>query len=127
MKKIWAILLGMIGLGTSASAQTSYKNLNVAAFEQLIHADSVQIVDVRTPAEYAAGHVENAILVNVQDPQFAHNADSLLDKHKMLAVYCRSGHRSAIASAALAAKGYKVTNLQGGILAWIEEKKPVVK
>lgn len=32
MKKIWAILLGMIGLGTSASAQTSYKNLNVAAF-----------------------------------------------------------------------------------------------
>ena len=31
------------------------------------------------------------------------------------------------ASAALVAKGYKVTNLQGGILAWIEEKKPVVK
>ncbi len=127
MKKLFTVLLGMIGFGTSMSAQTTYNNVKVAAFEQLIHTDSVQIVDVRTPEEYQEGHIAHAILVNMRDPQFAQRADSLLDKTKPLAVYCRSGHRSAIASAALVEKGYKVTNLLGGFLAWVEEQKPVEK
>ena len=54
-------------------------------------------------------------------------AQAKLPKDKTIAVYCRSGRRSANAAGKLADVGYKCVNLKGGILAWKEANMPVIK
>ena len=63
------------------------------------------IVDVREPAEYAAGHVEGAI--NVPLSVLAGQVESLKKQDKVVVTYCRSGIRSAIARQRLLAGGLK--------------------
>jgi rhodanese family protein len=65
--------------------------------------------------------------LNVQDSTFKSQALAKLDKAHPCAVYCRSGKRSALAASVLAAEGMKVTNLLGGIIAWVEAGKPTTK
>lgn len=127
MKKLFTLLLGMLGFGLNTSAQSAYKNMKVADFAQYITSDSVQLVDTRTLEEYEEGHLPKSILINVQDSAFLIQARAKLDKSKPVAVYCRSGKRSAAASALLSKEGFQVTNMLGGILAWIEAEKPIVK
>lgn len=87
-----------------------------------------QILDVRTREEFAAGHLQNARLIPWTDPDFAQRAKNELDPTKPLLVYCRSGRRSAEASAALAKLGFKnLRHLDGGILAWSRDGRPLVK
>ena len=54
-------------------------------------------------------------------------ADDLLNKEQPVAVYCRSGRRSRTAADLLVKKGYKVYNLDKGILNWIEEGREIEK
>lgn len=58
------------------------------------------------------------ININVMDDSFASMADSLLQKSKPVALYCRSGKRSKKAAAILSEKGYKVVELGKGFNAW---------
>ena len=76
-------------------------------------ADGRTVIDVRTPEEYAAGHVDGATLVNFQDPGFA-DAIAELDPEVDYVVYCRSGNRSAQAATQMRAIGLDVTD--GGAL-----------
>lgn len=76
-------------------------------------ADGRTVIDVRTPEEYAAGHVDGATLVNFQDPGFA-DAIGELDPEVDYVVYCRSGNRSAQAATQMRAIGLDVTD--GGAL-----------
>ena len=62
MKKILTFLLAVIGL-TSACGHSNYENTNVEGFAELIADSSVVILDVRTAAEYADGHIKGAILI----------------------------------------------------------------
>jgi rhodanese-related sulfurtransferase len=71
------------------------------------------VVDVRTPEEFAAGHIEGAALIDVQDPSFADEIAGL-DDSVTYVVYCRSGNRSAAAAAQMEAVG--LTVLDGGAL-----------
>jgi len=93
----------------------------------MIEGDDVQLVDVRTQQEFDAGHLAGAVLIDVKQDGFIDRAVGQLDAARPVAVYCRSGRRSADAAAQLAARGYRVTNLEGGILAWQQASKPVVK
>lgn len=118
MKKIIALLLGLLGLTTNASAQSdSIKTVDAAQFAEFIKSDSVFLVDVRTAEEYAAGHIANAKNIDVLKSDFKNNA-STLPKNKQIAVYCRSGKRSLVAANILAKMGYKVINLRGGWMEW---------
>lgn len=67
----------------------------------------VVIIDVRTPEEFAAGHVDGAL--NIPYEQIANGIKSVkgLKKDQSVLLYCRSGRRSAIAKAALEKEGYK--------------------
>jgi carboxyl-terminal processing protease len=86
------------------------------------------LVDVRTPAEYKEGHLKGAINIDVKDSlTFMNKAKEMLPKDKTVMVYCRSGRRSADAAGKLAAEGYFVFNLEGGIVAWKEAGKETVK
>lgn len=125
MKKILTILLAAIGLNTACSQ--NFDNTNVKEFAELISDSSVIILDVRTADEYAEGHIRGAILIDQNKSDFVEQVKAKLPTEKIIAVYCRSGRRSANAASLLAKEGYKLVNLKGGILAWIKENQPVTK
>ena len=81
------------------------------------------LIDVRTPEEYAHGHIEGAVLMNVMDEdKFADGIASLSSEHTYY-IYCRSGRRSQSAALQMAQKGLKVLDLQGGYNAWQKAEK----
>jgi rhodanese-related sulfurtransferase len=73
------------------------------------------LLDVRTPGEHAVDAIEGSHLLPVQELSFRTGE---LPRDKEIVVYCRVGNRSAFAAAHLARLGYRVRNLEGGILAW---------
>jgi phage shock protein E len=67
------------------------------------------VIDVRTPAEYSAGHVEGALNIDVEDASFQ-SAISTLDPDVTYLVYCRSGRRSAVAKGVMEQIGLTVVD-----------------
>lgn len=126
MKKIITCLLTVLGL-TSACGQGKYENVDVKGFAELIADSSVVILDVRTANEYAGGHIQGAINIDYYQSDFVEKAIAMLPKDKTIAIYCRSGKRSASAADKLSVEGYKLVNLKGGIMAWTTEGLPVTK
>ena len=84
-------------------------------------------IDVRTPQEYANGHIRDAINIDYHSPTFRDEI-SQFNKDKTYIVYCRSGNRSNSARNAMEKLGFKhVINVTGGISAWEAAGLPVVK
>ena len=105
----------------SCKGQPTKKIGSVApeVFAEKIKATSnAQILDVRTPEEFASEHIDKATNINWLGDDFVTNVENL-DKSKPVFVYCKSGGRSAKASAKLAELGFKtIYELQGGIMKW---------
>ena len=117
--------LAFLGLNT-ACGQGDFENTNVQGFAELVADTNVVVLDVRTASEYAEGHLERAVNIDYQQSDFVEKATATLPKEKQIAVYCRSGRRSAGAASRLGEMGYKLVNLKGGIIAWKEAGMPVV-
>lgn len=124
MKNIITSLLALLGLAT-ACGQQHFENVDVNRFAELIADPDVVLLDVRTAAEYDEGHIANALNIDVRQDDFVAQAKSILPADKTIAVYCRSGRRSASAAGKLSAEGFKAVNLNGGIMAWKEAGKPI--
>ena len=124
MKKYFACLMAALGLNT-ACAQANYENADVKGFAELMNDPNVVVLDVRTADEFKEGHLVGALNIDQAQSDFIEKAKVALPTDKTIAVYCRSGRRSASAAGRLAAEGYKAVNLKGGIIAWKEAKKPV--
>ncbi|MEH6765450.1 MAG: rhodanese-like domain-containing protein [Aequorivita antarctica] len=78
----------------------------------------VQLVDVRTPEEFAEGHLENALNINVSETDFITEAEKL-NLDEPIYLYCRSGKRSAKAALILKDVGFKeIYDMKGGFLHW---------
>ena len=107
--------------------QEKYETLAVEDFSQRMMSKSVVLVDVRTPKEFAEGHLEGATNVAWGDDFEKQWKAARIKKRFTVAVYCRSGRRSKAAAAALVKQGYKVIELDGGIMAWQKAGKPVEK
>ncbi len=102
------------------------QQLNLTDFEKLIKSGNVKLVDVRTPKEYAAGHIPGAINVDWKNRHFADNIRKAVGNEKPLAIYCHSGNRATRAMYAMDALGYKdISNLEHGINDWNAAKKPL--
>ncbi len=85
------------------------------------------ILDVRTPEEFAEGHLANAVNINVLATSFTAQVTAL-DRTKTYLVYCRTGHRSVQASGAMRQLGFSsVFNMVGGIVAWQAKGLPVTR
>ena len=125
MKKFLTLLLAVLGLNTVCSQ--NYENYDVKEFAELITDSNVVILDVRKADEFAEGHITGAILIDQFQSDFLEQAQAKLPKDKTIAIYCRSGRRSANAAGKLADVGYKCVNLKGGIIAWKEANMPVTK
>ncbi|MBQ9525674.1 MAG: rhodanese-like domain-containing protein [Bacteroidaceae bacterium] len=126
MKRLFIFLIATLGL-TTACCQQKFENTDPEGFALLIADTTTIVLDVRTVEEYYDAHIAKAINIDVQQDNFVKKAKATLPKNNVIAVYCRSGRRSANAAELLAKKGYKCVNLYGGILAWIESGKPVVQ
>ena len=126
MKKILTCLLTLLGLNT-ACGQQNFENTDVQGFAELIADTNVVVLDVRTAAEFAEGHIQGAILIDQGQSDFVEKVKAALPTDKKIAIYCRSGRRSANAAGRLADFGYKCVNLKGGIIAWKEANMPVTK
>jgi rhodanese-related sulfurtransferase len=113
--------------GSPTSTMPTFSNVDVDGFQTFIATPDVQLLDVRTPDEYADGHIAGAVLVDVNESDFEEKAVAVLDASRPVAVYCRSGRRSSRAASLLTARGYKVTNLEGGVMAWQDAGKALVK
>ena len=124
MKKILTCLLTLLGLNT-ACGQQYFENTDVQGFAELIADANVIVLDVRTAAEFAEGHIQGAILIDQGQSDFVEKVKAALPTDKKIAIYCRSGRRSANAAGRLADFGYKCVNLKGGIIAWKEANMPV--
>lgn len=99
-----------------------------ALFERIAWADQALVVlDVRTPAEYADGHVPGAI--NIPHTELAARIAELAGaREKDIVVYCRTGRRTELALGVLGDSGFtRLFHLQGDYTRWSEENRPVVK
>ncbi len=124
MKKIFACLMATLGL-TTACGQPNFKDADVKDFAELTKEPDVVLLDVRTAAEFAEGHIEGALNIDQSQSDFVGQVQAAVPAGKKIAVYCRSGRRSANAAGRLADKGYECINLKGGIVAWKEAGQPV--
>jgi rhodanese-related sulfurtransferase len=98
-----------------------------ALMEDNRYDENFVIIDVRTPEEYAGGHIEKAINMDYYSETFADELDQL-DKEKTYLIYCRTDQRSGEALDMMAELGFReVYNMLGGIVRWEEVKLPTVK
>lgn len=126
MKKILTCLLATLGL-TTACGQQNFENLDVNEFAELTEDSCVVLLDVRTASEFAEGHLAGAINIDQGQGDFMEKAKAALPTDKKIAIYCRSGRRSANTAGRLAAEGYRCVNLKGGIIAWKEAGRPLAR
>jgi rhodanese-related sulfurtransferase len=100
--------------------------VNATEFAAVVDESGVTVIDVRTPEEFAVSRLENAALFDIASPDFIEMI-STLDSSGGYAVYCRSGNRSAVATAAMQDLGFTdVVELGGGIVEWEAAGYPTV-
>ena len=126
MNKLLLSVITLFAGCLTGCGQQNIRTVDADEFEKTISQDNVQLVDVRTEAEFREGHIASDKVKNldVKQPDFAGQADRELDKGLPVAVYCRSGRRSLDAAKQLTERGFEVINLKGGILEWQEKGKP---
>ena len=121
MKSKLSSLLALFLLIESCTGQPdkSIQNLDVKAFEAKLNSvEKRQLLDVRTPEEFASGSIDGAINVDWNSTDFSKNV-STYDKSQPIFVFCKVGGRSSESAAKLAELGFKeIYNLEGGIMKW---------
>ena len=113
-----SIVLVACGEGNGSPAEATYEQITPAEAKALMDSEEGYVIlDVRTPEEFAAGHIAGAILL--PDYEIGEKAESILtDKDQLILVYCRSGRRSKNAASELATLGYTNIKEFGGINDW---------
>jgi rhodanese-related sulfurtransferase len=126
MKKLIAVIFASTLALTSCGGEAAAIDLNPTDFQAKAQEAGVVLLDVRTSGEFAAGHIEGAINIDVEGMTFEGEIASL-DKSKTYAIYCQSGRRSRIAVETMNEAGFtKLFNLDEGIGSWQAAGLPVV-
>lgn len=120
-----ALIMGL--LVSCTRSDSAAVALGPNEFEQKLSAMPGSIlIDVRTPEEHGAGHLPDAVLINIHERDFSNRLEKL-DKSKPIFLYCASGIRSEKAATILDELGFKkVFTLEGGTRDWVEAGKPLV-
>ncbi len=127
MNYLLTIMFSILASLFACQQKGDYQSMGVDEFEKLINKGEIQLVDVRTPSEYAEGHIPQSANINVNGSSFAVIANKTLSKQEPVAVYCRSGQRSKKAAAILSKEGFTVYELDKGFNAWQQAGKEVEK
>lgn len=112
----------------SCSSNATFDTLAPHDFARLL-ADrpDLLLLDVRTPAEYAEGHLPGSRNIDVLGPDFERRAAEAARDKAAVALYCRSGRRSKQAAGILARRGVKVYELGRGWLGWLDARLPTAR
>lgn len=124
--KVFAALaaIGLLLTGCSGSSSATPK-LGIEEFAAKAAEPGVVVLDVRTPGEFAQGHLANAINVDFQSGYFEEEI-AKLDKNATYAVYCRSGNRSGQAVKVMEDLGFTdMYDMNGGVIDWAAAGKPL--
>jgi rhodanese-related sulfurtransferase len=125
MKKVFALIASVLLLA-GCSSSTGAIDLGVSEFSTKVAEAGVITLDVRTPIEFAEGHIEGARLIDFHSGNFE-NEIAALDKNATYAVYCRSGNRSGQAVKVMQDAGFtNVFNMNGGVIDWANAGLPLV-
>ena len=125
----WIVLFVLAIAMTTAAAGSPVTNVTVGKAQKLIKeragkADFV-ILDVRTPGEFAEGHIKGAVNLDVQSPTFEKGLRAL-DRKKSYLVYCRTGNRSRRAILTMEAQGFRsIFHMNEGIVMWKQQNLPL--
>lgn len=108
----------VVSVAACSSASAATEDVNVEEFASVIEGPGIVILDVRTPEEFAQGHIAGSININVESPDFTSKVEQL-DKSRTYAVYCRSGRRSGVATQQMESLGFtSLYNMNGGVIDW---------
>jgi len=126
----WILLLvsavAMPVMGGSAVTNVSVGKAQTLLKERAGKADFV-ILDVRTPEEFAEGHIDGAVNLDVQARDFEKKL-RVLDRKKSYLVYCRTGNRSRKATVAMEALGFRsIFHMNEGIVRWKQQSLPLTR
>ena len=128
MKRLFITLIMGFSFFGLFGQTSKFKTVDVNEFEKFISDTTVTILDVRTPAEYAEGHIPGTHFnIDVLEEGYTETALKILPKDKPVALYCRSGNRSKNAARILAERGYQVMELGTGFRGWISAGRNTTK
>lgn len=97
------------------------------AADMIAATPSLVILDVRTPVEFAEGHLEGAVNIDWESGHFAEDI-TVLDPTARYLVYCRTGIRAGYAAATMLQAGFThVVNMAGGYEEWTFQMRPTVR
>jgi phage shock protein E len=100
---------------------------STAVMEIITHNPQINILDIRTPAEFAKGHIKGAINVDFKAPDFAKNI-AKLNNHRTYILHCRSGNRSKKSLKLLKENNFgTIYHFEGGFNEWQASGQPVEK
>jgi rhodanese-related sulfurtransferase len=117
IKRVMAVfaVLGMLLVTGCSSGSSTVSTVDAQSFLSAASQAGVTVIDVRTPEEFAAGHLVGAVNMNVEGPDFSAQI-ATLDTAGTVAIYCRSGRRSVVAAEQMAGAGFtSIVNLDGGL------------
>ena len=133
MKKLRLLLVAvlLVTLFSCTCKQKEEKQtiITLISVDELSKTDNtIQLLDVRTPEEFEAGYINNAMNINFFNDDFITQATSKLDINKPVYLYCKVGGRSGKASKKLKEAGFtKVYDLKGGFDKWKSNLQPVTE
>lgn len=110
---------------TTASEGVAVKNIDTQVAQSTLKTEDVILLDVRTPEEYAQGHIPGAKLMDFHGENFAEELKAL-DPKANYVVYCASGNRSQKATRMMQEENFQnVSNVLGGFQAWQSQQLPI--
>jgi phage shock protein E len=129
----FATLMASLGLAAGGCAADTSMSTNAVhhvqaqAAQNLIKEKQATILDIRTPAEFNAGHIAGATNINFMSSRFEKELRGL-DKEKTYLLHCASGNRSSRSLSLFQKLGFKnIYHLDGGIKAWERARLPLEK
>ena len=129
---ISAVLIAVVAsCGLQSTTDIPINNVDVnTARDLVIQNETVIVLDVRTPEEYAIGHIEGALNINIAEADFSKRV-SKLDRDKTYIIHCSANvknGRSAKSLEIMSSFGFdKLLNMEGGIIAWEQSGYPLVQ
>jgi rhodanese-related sulfurtransferase len=119
IRRAFMAFAGLLFAANIYAQDTSGKAISPEQFEKRMHKRKVTVLDVRTPEEYAEGHLHDAVHINVLDSTAFVSKVQSLKKNRTYLLYCKSGRRSGKALVMMQEQGFrKLYHMDGGITAW---------
>lgn len=115
---VLAAVLAVGGLSACSGGTDAVTDVTPTDAVAVLAEPGVTVVDVRTPGEFAAGHLAGAVNIDIEGGSFEQEVADL-PKDATYVVYCQSGNRSGTATKQLADLGFTdLYDVEGGIIAW---------